>query len=207
VAGTVADRPQVGHVLGVVLDRFAGGGWLKWTEPVDERQRLGHVPSRVTSGAATAGPTHGDGVVESGFHHYQEVRGTVPTFPSTGFTSTESPRSSDMLKVFAFLTKREDIDTRAFIEYYETHHVPLVLSLAPTPTVYKRNYVVRGDEFNREDDSIDFDVITELVFPDRDAYVAWIEKLAVEAIGADEGMFLDRSRTRAYVIEEHVTAA
>jgi uncharacterized protein (TIGR02118 family) len=116
------------------------------------------------------------------------------------------PRSNDMLKVFAFLTKREDIETQAFIEYYENNHVPLVLSLAPTPTVYKRNYLVRGDDFNREDDTIDFDVVTELAFPDRDAFVAWIEKLSVEAIGTDEQKFLDRSRTRAYVIEEHVTA-
>ncbi len=111
-----------------------------------------------------------------------------------------------MLKVFGFLAKREDLETQAFIDYYENHHVPLVLSLAPTPTIYKRNYLVRGDEFNREKDSIDFDVITELVFPDRDAFVDWIEKLSVEAIGADEERFLDRSRTRAYVIEERVTA-
>ncbi len=111
-----------------------------------------------------------------------------------------------MLKVFGFLTKREDIDTQAFIEYYEKNHVPLVLSLAPTPTVYKRNYIVRGDEFNREDAAIDFDVVTELVFPDRAAFVAWIEKLSVEQIATDEQKFLDRSRTRAYVIEEHVTS-
>jgi hypothetical protein len=32
-----------------------------------------------------------------------------------------------------FLTKREDIETRALIEYYENHHVPLICSLAPTP--------------------------------------------------------------------------
>src|SRR6266576_2816700 len=111
-----------------------------------------------------------------------------------------------MLKVLSFLTKREDIETQTFIDYYENNHVPLVLSLAPTPTVYKRNYLVRGDEFNREDDTIDFDVVTELVFPDRPAFVAWIEKLSVEQIGTDEQRFLERSRTKAYVIEEHATA-
>jgi hypothetical protein len=111
-----------------------------------------------------------------------------------------------MLKVFGFLTKREDLDTEAFIDYYENNHVALVLSLAPAPTVYKRNYLVRDDEFNREDDTIGFDVVTELVFPDRDAFVAWIDKLSVEAIGTDEERFLDRSRTRAYVIEEHVSS-
>jgi hypothetical protein len=107
-----------------------------------------------------------------------------------------------MLKVFAFLTKREGLETRAFIDYYENHHVPLVLSLAPRPPVYKRNYVVRGDELGREDPGIDFDVVTELVFPDRPAFAAWLEKLSVEEIGVDEERFLNRSRTRAYVIEE-----
>jgi uncharacterized protein (TIGR02118 family) len=111
-----------------------------------------------------------------------------------------------VLKVFGFLTKKQGLETRAFIDYYENHHVPLVLSLAGAPAVYKRNYLVRGDEFNREDEGIDFDVITELVFEDRDAFVAWIDQLSGREIGADEERFLDRPRTRAYVIEEHVTA-
>jgi uncharacterized protein (TIGR02118 family) len=111
-----------------------------------------------------------------------------------------------MLKVFAYLTKRGDLETQAFIDHYENNHVPLVLSLASAPTVYKRNYLVRGDEFNREDDGIDFDVITELVFPDRAAFVNWIEDLSVEEIVTDEERFLDRSRTRAYVIDEHATS-
>ena len=112
-----------------------------------------------------------------------------------------------MLKVFAFLAKREGIDTQTFIDRYENHHVPLALSLAPAaPTVYKRNYLVRGDEFNREADTIDFDVITELVFPDRAAFLAWIQHLGVEQIASDEETFLNRTRTRAYVIDEHTTS-
>jgi hypothetical protein len=76
----------------------------------------------------------------------------------------------------------------------ENPHVPLVLSLAPAPLIYKRNYLVRGDEFNREDDAIDFDVVTELVFSDRDACVAWIEKLGVDAVAAPskEARFIRR---------------
>ncbi len=114
-----------------------------------------------------------------------------------------------MLKILAFLTKKVDIETRAFIEYYENHHVPLIGSLAPTPIVYKRNYLVRGDAFNRQEDhSIDFDVVTELVFLDRAAYLAWGAAVGTGALGeqvtADELRFLDRSRTRAYVIEEYV---
>ena len=115
-----------------------------------------------------------------------------------------------MLKILAFLTKREGIETQAFIDYYENHHVPLICGLAPTPIVYKRNYLTRGDEFNKDDGTIDFDVVTELVFPDRAAYLAWTAQLSKpgsgEQVVADELKFLDRSRTRAYVIEEHVTS-
>jgi EthD domain len=115
-----------------------------------------------------------------------------------------------MLKILAFLTKREDIETRAFIEYCENHHVPLICSMAPTPIVYKRNYLMRGDELNtQEDDTPDFDVVTELVFPDRAAYLAWGAALGTgvpgEQVAADELKFLDPSRSRAYVIEEHAT--
>ena len=117
-----------------------------------------------------------------------------------------------MLKILAFLSKRDDIATRAFIEYYERNHVPLICSLAPPPILYKRNYLVRGDELNRQEDAtIDFDVVTELVFPDRAAYLAWGAQLSASSSGEhviskDELNFLDRSRTRAYVVEEHVTA-
>jgi hypothetical protein len=36
-----------------------------------------------------------------------------------------------MLKVFAFLTKKEGMETEAFVDYYDNHHVPLICSLAP----------------------------------------------------------------------------
>jgi EthD domain len=112
-----------------------------------------------------------------------------------------------MLKVLSFHSKREGMEMRALIEYYENYHLPLVLSLAWGPIVYKRNYLTRGDDLNREEDTIDFDVITELVFCDRADFLEWRGKLSVEAIGADEAKFLDRSRTRSYVIEEHVTSS
>jgi uncharacterized protein (TIGR02118 family) len=116
-----------------------------------------------------------------------------------------------MFKIMAFLTKREDIETQAFIEYYEQHHVPLIRSLAPTPIGYKRSYLVRGDELNIEGDTIDFDVVTELIFPDRAGYLAWGKALAEATaaepvISEDEAKFLDRSRTRAYVATEHVSS-
>ncbi len=115
-----------------------------------------------------------------------------------------------MFRVLGFLTKREGIETQAFIDYYENKHVPLIYSLAPTPLVYKRRYLMRGEELTKEGGAIDFDVVTELGFPDRAAFLAWMAQLsgpgAGERVAADEAMFLDRSRTRAYVVEEHVTS-
>ena len=76
-------------------------------------------------------------------------------------------------KVFGFLTKKQDIDAEAFVDHCENQHVPLICGLAPLPIVYKHSYLVREDEINREDSGINFDVVTELVFPDSDAYLTW----------------------------------
>jgi hypothetical protein len=75
------------------------------------------------------------------------------------------------------------------------------------PRVYKRNYVVRGDEANRESSAIDFDVITELVWDDRSGFKDWVTRLGVPEIADDEAKFLDRSNTKSYVIDERVSAA
>ena len=109
-----------------------------------------------------------------------------------------------MLKVMAFLVKKQGLDTAELIEYYETHHVPLILSLAPAPTAYKRNYLLREESGSGPDD---FDIVTELVFPNRVAYQAWAATMYASGSGVadDEMNFLDRTRTRSYVVEEHVT--
>ncbi|MET3288817.1 UNVERIFIED_CONTAM: hypothetical protein ABID98_001387 [Brevibacillus sp. OAP136] len=41
-----------------------------------------------------------------------------------------------MIKVMAFLTKKDGMNTRDLIEYYENQHVPLITRLAPLPSVY-----------------------------------------------------------------------
>ena len=112
-----------------------------------------------------------------------------------------------MFKLLAFLAKREGIEMQAFIDYYENKHVPLICSLAPNPIVYKRRYL--REKLTNEGGAIDFDVVTELGFDDRADYLAWMAKLSApgarERVSADEARFLDRSRTRAYVVEEYVT--
>jgi hypothetical protein len=115
-----------------------------------------------------------------------------------------------MFKVFAFLVRKPGTTIEAFIDYYENHHVPLICSLAPPPTTYKRNYLKRGDKNNLEDGSIGFDVVTEQVWPDEATFRAWVGKLAepgtAEKVDADERRFLDKSRYWAYVIDEHQTS-
>ncbi len=112
-----------------------------------------------------------------------------------------------MFKVFTYLTRRQGITREEFIDYYENHHVPLVLSLASTPRVYKRNYVVRGDGAGPASPTFDFDVVTEIVWDGRAGFEEWMALPGVPAIAEDEAKFLDRSKTRAHVIDERVTAA
>jgi len=86
-----------------------------------------------------------------------------------------------MYKVFGFLNKRDGIGTDEFIDYYENHHVPLILSLAPTPLLYKRRYVVHGEKLTEGSNDVDFDVMTELGFADREAFLAWMVSSRVPA--------------------------
>jgi len=112
-----------------------------------------------------------------------------------------------MFTVFGFVTKRDDLTSAEFIDYYENHHVPLILSLAPAPAVYKRHYVCHGDELNVADSSFDFDAVTEQQFASRSEFTAWITAVtsgsAGERVAADEAQFLDRARTRACVAATH----
>ena len=55
--------------------------------------------------------------------------------------------------------------------------------------------------------AIDFNVVTEMAWDGRAGFEEWIALLGVPAIAEDEAKFLDRSKTRAHVIDERVTAA
>jgi uncharacterized protein (TIGR02118 family) len=112
-----------------------------------------------------------------------------------------------MFKVLIYLTRRQGSTREEFIDYYENHHVPLVLSLASMPRVYKRNYVVRGDAVGPGFPAVDFDVVTELVWDDRAGFEEWMALPGVPAIAEDEAKFQDRSKTRVHLVDERVSAA
>jgi hypothetical protein len=62
--------------------------------------------------------------------------------------------------------------------------------------VYKRNYVVRGYELNREDDSVDFDLARELASAiGPHVWPGWRDS-ATSRSGIDEQKLLIASRTR-----------
>jgi len=115
-----------------------------------------------------------------------------------------------MFTVFAFLAKRDEISMQEFINYYENKHIPLILTLAPAPLVYKRRYLVRDQELTKSGNLVDYDVMTELGFADQETFAAWTGKLFEPGIGEqvaeDEARFLDRSQTRAYAVQEYETA-
>ena len=114
-----------------------------------------------------------------------------------------------MYKKISMLTKRSGLTTKEFVDYYENHHVPLILDLAPAPDCYKRHYVVRGDALNRREPEMDFDVVTEVGFHTREAFLAWLDALATAGsrVADDEEKFLDRSRLMSFADDERVTAA
>ena len=107
------------------------------------------------------------------------------------------------------------MSTDDFIDYYENHHIPLVISLSgdTLPSLYKRRYTRRGSGNDiyaaAVGPPIDFDVVTEMGFADRAAYEAWGMKLGGEGVGEriaeDIVKFLDTGMTRAVVVEEFVT--
>jgi uncharacterized protein (TIGR02118 family) len=116
-----------------------------------------------------------------------------------------------MFRVVAFLAKKDGMSIDAFSNYYENHHVPLVLSLAPPPLVYKRRYLTRNNELTQSGNVVDFDAITEVCFEDEASFRKnWLTPLVLAATGRaiaeDEERFINRSKTRAYIVDEHATS-
>lgn len=112
-----------------------------------------------------------------------------------------------MIKAIALLKARPDLSRAAFIEYYETRHVPLIRSLLPQVIEYRRNFLELEGAFISEGTSApDFEVITEMWYADRPSYDAMLAIATrpdvAQRIAEDEANFLDRSRTRMFLVEE-----
>jgi hypothetical protein len=113
-------------------------------------------------------------------------------------------------KAIALLKRREDLSREQFIDYYETRHAPLILEVTPGIVAYRRNFAdFEGAYVFPEAAPFDFDVVTEIWYEDRAGYdhamavtsspEVWVR------IEADEKNFLDRGKTRLFVVEERVS--
>jgi hypothetical protein len=109
-----------------------------------------------------------------------------------------------VITTIALLKAREGLTRDEFIDYYENHHVPLVLSLAPPPAYYARNYLPETDQRGFP---ADFDVMTHIKFADESTRRTWLALVLAEDSGVadDEARFLDRSRTRGWTVDEHTS--
>jgi hypothetical protein len=116
-----------------------------------------------------------------------------------------------MYKAIALLKRKAGLSREAFIDYDENHHAPLILATHPQICGYRRNFIdLEGAFIYPGATAPDFDVITELWYADRAAYEEAIAMFTdnpdiAARIGADEENFLDRSKTRMFIVEEHVS--
>ncbi|MCP5395234.1 MAG: EthD domain-containing protein [Sphingomonadaceae bacterium] len=111
-------------------------------------------------------------------------------------------------KVIALLRKRAELTRAEFIDYYETRHAPLILSLLPNIKRYSRNFADFSGAFALEGAApFDFDCVTEISFASRSDYDAFLAVAAkdeiAQTIASDEENFLDRSGTRMFLVDEH----
>jgi uncharacterized protein (TIGR02118 family) len=106
------------------------------------------------------------------------------------------------IKLIALLARRPDFSHEAFVERYETLHVPLVRRLLPPFDDYRRSYI--ADEASRA--KLGCDVITEAWFDQMPAYEAVQKAMAEPAISAaiaeDEAQFIDRDRMIIFAVDE-----
>lgn len=121
-----------------------------------------------------------------------------------------------MIKQITFLKARPELETRAFIDLYEREHAPLVASLLPSLSGYRRSYVVPGlmvSNAHPGDDGWrpDYDVVTQLWFEDAQALdacnAALADKATSGAIRRSEARLFPQGETTITTCEAFVTPA
>ncbi|MGW6447286.1 EthD domain-containing protein [Lentzea sp. NPDC055074] len=110
-----------------------------------------------------------------------------------------------MITTMAFLKARAGMSRDEFVDYYENHHVPLILGIPSGPLHYVRNYLPPHDE---QGFPAEFDVVTHMKFADAATRRTWLSLVLAPGSGVaeDEERFLDRSRTRSWIVDEQVSA-
>jgi uncharacterized protein (TIGR02118 family) len=113
-----------------------------------------------------------------------------------------------MFKVIALITRRPDMTREQFLGYYANNHVKLVWRVFPWTADYRRNFIdLKHSIIAPGLPAPDFDSITEMWFHDRAGYDRMLAAHAApeldEVMVADEGRFMDRTKTRFFIVDEH----
>jgi uncharacterized protein (TIGR02118 family) len=125
-----------------------------------------------------------------------------------GATPAGAPENAPGFKAMAVMAKKPGLSKSEFIDYYENHHVPLIKSMFGGIAEYRRSYVdLTGAILAPEVEKPDFDVVTELWFKTRGDYEAMLagpgDPTVSQKVADDEARFLDRSKTRFFIVDEH----
>jgi len=121
-----------------------------------------------------------------------------------------------MIKHVALMKFRSDVPRADLIDRYEREHVPLVRSLLPFFSDYRRNYVadhpmVPRGRGQRDPAQPDFDVATQLWYQDPKQLIALSQALGDPAIEAaileSEARLFDQSTMTILECDEHATPA
>jgi hypothetical protein len=113
-----------------------------------------------------------------------------------------------MFKTITLLKRRDGLSLDEFIAYYEDHHRRIGEKYLRGGAVrYVRRFLRPLDDIG---DPTDYDVVTEIWFPDRASFEATLSALkrpqAAAEIAADEERLFDRSKIRMFKVEEHESA-
>lgn len=108
-----------------------------------------------------------------------------------------------MFKIMILIKRRAGMSMDEFIDYYENRHAVLGVRLVPNMKAYTRRYLTPLGEDAPE---LPYDVATEIVFDDEDAFaeaIASISEPATRAeLDADEERCFDRSTITFMKVEE-----
>lgn len=141
----------------------------------------------------------------------REFLAAMALFASAPTAATEK-RSGDrgMIKHVVLVKFRSDVPRAELIDRYETDHVPLVRSLLPFFSDYRRNYVVDHPMMSRgREGESDFDVVTQLWYSDAQQLLevrrALADPATETAILNSEARLFDPGTMTILECEEYVT--
>lgn len=117
-----------------------------------------------------------------------------------------------MIKTLLFAKRKSGLSRQEFMDHYNNVHIPLCTGLSPAlknKAVVRRNFVLHEQVMLPQGFSgeLDYDVVTESIWPDRDSFNEFLADVADEEniaqVVADEENFFDRASMRLVVVEVH----